>query len=180
MEYKCPNCGSVNKFPFEFINSHIEIGEEVIMECYKCHSSYKVPEGKFYFDKNGIASILSGPEFTNEALYKLKALTEKAKRERYSPDQFRAEIAVMAIPDRLLKVIIPTNPGEFWGFIAALLAAIALVVAKKSREKTIIINNYYGRGSGPKTKTKPNKNKSQERISEYKTRRNYRRDQRGK
>lgn len=140
MKATCTKCKrTFNSGAFQF--GQLAPGSHVIMRGNRvsciypgCDGFADLEDAEIKVTRDGVVKVLTGLALSDEKLFAFKALAEKAQEEKYSPDQFKAATASIGIPDNVFtRLVIPTNPGEFWTFIGVLIAGIGLYLHIKSQ-----------------------------------------------
>lgn len=104
-------------------------------KCPKCKSKARFLEGTFNFDTNGIATVLSAPQFTTEILDKIKGLLEQAQKRKITPEEFQKEVNNLPpLIRRIINLIIPKEPSAFWAMLGVLLMIINSLRPPKADE----------------------------------------------
>jgi hypothetical protein len=141
----CDNCGTIFPSGFAFGEGG---GATLIFNkagpCPNCGGLGTIPDGLYEFVGDTLNIVSS---WTPERIQRLVAGLETA---RNGPNPRAATEAVIAENEDLLEVasrlLIPRDAGEFWAFVAALLALLMLLSASQTdpnitvNEQTVIEN----------------------------------------
>jgi hypothetical protein len=101
------------------------------------------------FSKLAFAT-LTAASFPIYDLEKLKDLIKvKPNKSDISSERELVEVIKQEIPelDELTNLLVPTNAGEFYGFLSFLLALVTFIIVMRGSNKEpsqTIINNFYG------------------------------------
>lgn len=139
MDAQCPNCGEIFNSGFSGINAKNFSGH-VRTRCPNpdCRAVFTFLNGTYDFDEHGIATLLSGPEFTPDILIQLQELALATQRENLSAEQFKEKAeAISPIVGKLTRYINFNQPGIFLTWLNALLTVITLVIALKMQSPII-------------------------------------------
>ncbi len=166
----CPHCNKEVPVRAQ-ITGGINIDVRITsVSCPLCKGKIPLSKEFVHYDENGLATILSGAEFTPAVLTKLKDVTEQAKVNHYTPDQYRAE-AVKISPavaqlftstqfiDKFWKLAESPATGNFLNLLSFLIAAISLAIALKDRRKGSSKIDNIKRKKGYKSNYTPPKKK---------------------
>lgn len=140
----CTNrkCGLV----FDYLGINIKNSINVVIEnnrvtCPKCHSVAKLLDGKFNFDEDGLATLLSGPQITFEILTQLKLLAEKAIKEEYSAETFIEKAKSISPIFEFLNSFIPEDKKEFKNYFYTFLTGLILFLLSKVNDSEQNVTN---------------------------------------
>jgi hypothetical protein len=134
----CDKCGTIfpSGFAFEKGASATIVGSKS-GPCPNCGGMGSIPDGLYEFVGETLNIVSS---WTPERIQSLTAALETA---RNAPNPRAAAEAVIAENEDLLgiakKLLIPRDAGQFWGFVAALLALLALLNACQT-DPSITVN----------------------------------------
>jgi len=169
----CPNCKVRIKKPDLDIRGQSSELDFVFLKapCPICGTEVAVPYGSFKFDDKGVKTILNGPEFTTEILQKIQHVTEVAHKEKYTPEKYKQEIASIGVPDTFLKLVIPENASDFYGFLSFLATVIFGVLALRHTKGSTNNNLKSAKKINKQKKKKNNTKKSDSDM--HKLRRDY-------
>ena len=139
MLFYCPRCKHIFSGA-TFINTVASFSNNV-MRCPYC----KFPGGQslngtFSFDAEGAATLISGPEFTQEVLRQLEIFAIQAEKEKYSPEKVKTEIKKIH-PN--LSDFIPQTFGDVMAFLAFLVSVLTYLNESKNVTVNNTKNNYY-------------------------------------
>lgn len=120
----CDNCGTVfpSGFAFGPGASNIRMSGNKSGPCPKCGGMGSVPDGVYdtLGDTMNIVSTWSSDRIIR--------LVEGLEQARSAPDPLAATESVLAkepeVWDIASRLLVPTNPAEFWAFVAALFAIL--------------------------------------------------------
>lgn len=143
----CTNrkCGLV----FDSLGIDIKNSINVVIEnnrvtCPKCSSVAKLLDGTFNFDKDGLATLLSGPQITFEILTQLKLLAEKAIKDEYSTETFKEKAKSISPILEFLNSFIPEDKKEFRNYFYTFLTGLILFLLSEANDsEQNIKNNIY-------------------------------------
>ena len=103
--------------------------------CPKCNSKAQFLEGTFNFDENGIASVLSAPQFTFEILAKIRSLLEKVQEQQITPEEFHKSVDTLPLLiKRIINLIIPKESSGFWAMVGVLYMVINSLLGPDTHE----------------------------------------------
>lgn len=100
--------------------------------CPNCGNDVSYPNGTFSFDEKGIATLLSGPDFTREVLQELKNLTQQVKDQGLSLEEFKSRASAITPAAEGLAAYAPKNATELAGYLTFLLALILAFLTGES------------------------------------------------
>lgn len=123
----CDNCGTPFPSGFRFENSfHISLSGVMSSPCPKCGGIGHVPDGLFNFVGNTI-EILSAPGRTHAEYERLVSIVREGKSQKLEKDEISKKIKSEIPAFGALVDILPSNKNELYGFLAVLLAVLALL-----------------------------------------------------
>ncbi len=135
----CDDCGTIfaSGFVFDEGPSSGSFFGNKSGPCPNCGGMGSVPDGLYEFVGETLNIVSSwSPE-------RIQRLAEALETARNGPNPRAAAEAVIAENEDLLgianRLLVPRNAGEFWAFVAALLALFTLLSARQS-DQTIIVN----------------------------------------
>lgn len=144
----CPRCFYLfqsNAFDFQDVTVTLE---ENNVQCPNCGALANLPEGKFHFDKDGIARVLSVPDVSADDLVRLLQLTKTATQEKYTPDLFLSEAEKINPALSGLGVFAPKSFSDLMLFFGILVTLI-LGLLNEFRGKDPTVENHYHYYSSP-------------------------------
>jgi SEC-C motif len=123
----CDNCGTPFPSGFNFENSfHISLSGVTSSPCPKCGGIGHVPDGLFNFVGNTI-EILSAPGRTHAEYERLASIVQEGKSQKLEKDEISERIKSEAPAFGALVDILPSNKNELYGFLAVVIAVLALI-----------------------------------------------------
>jgi len=106
--------------------------------CPNCGGTGSIPDGLYEFVDETLNIVSTWPQ---ERIERLLVELQGAKSQ---PDPRAAAEAVIASDEDLVDVakrlLIPRDAGQFWAFVGALLAALALVTANRAESTIVNVN----------------------------------------
>jgi len=94
-------------------------------KCPKCNSKARFLDGTFNFDENGIASVLSAPQFTTEILTQIKSLLEQVQEKQITTEEFHKKVETLPpLIRKIINLIIPKESSGFWAMVGVLYMVI--------------------------------------------------------
>ena len=98
----CPTCKAEFRDPFFVRNATVTI-ENLDLRCANCNAVIPFESGTYAFDGDGLARLLSGPEFSPVVLQQLKHLVEQTKGAPETAENFvaAANAILPSLGDRL-------------------------------------------------------------------------------
>ena len=134
---KCTKCGNVFKSFIQGTDSEVYL--DIAYNCSKCGAMIPV-KGTFSWDDDGIIRLLSQDDITPDILRKLKDLSEKAQKEKYSADQFVEEAKeISPLLNFFDKYVKPKNAAEFHTFLSWFMAIIFSLIMKTEEKPSTVI-----------------------------------------
>jgi hypothetical protein len=163
---KCPNCGYEFPSPIQMANATNVTYSGNKTHCPNCTKEVLVApngrDGVYSFDRKGIATLLSGPQFTPDILSRLRVAAESAKATPEKVDDFikQANAIAPSLGDKFAVYLSdPANIVTFFTMLIALLTALITGVGafkQSSSEPATVINNYYYTVPNPLSQQKRN------------------------
>jgi len=131
---------------FQIINVPNVVMNNNYQECPYCGTMMRLEDGVFSFDEDGIATLLSDPEFTTDKLLQLHELALAAQRRKYSAEKFKEEAEKITPKAGLLALHTPKTFADmmaFYSFLSVLIFGIITAYQNsKDNSSTPIVNNY--------------------------------------
>jgi hypothetical protein len=123
----CDDCGSV--FPSGYVfggtgTAHVTGNKSG--PCPDCGGVGSVPDGIYHFRDETLHIVSTWPE------ERRKDLADKLAAAQQAQDRQAVEHALAQesdFRDLLLQLLVPTNAGEFWALVAAIIAALVFLHA---------------------------------------------------
>jgi len=134
----CDNCGTI--FPSGFFvegASQMTLVGNTAGPCPRCGGRGHIPDGVFNFIDSTI-EILSAPNRTIDELKRFAAIIGSAKERKATLEQVSEEVA-KEVPELsyLMSLLIPKSSGDFYGFLAFLLAVVQMLTGQDSNNDAI-------------------------------------------
>lgn len=154
----CRNCGAVFPSPIRLEPGvvNVRIAAPFRTTCPVCLADAYVVEGIFDFVADTLRIVTTwSPERTQRLVDAIEAAREQANPREAVEQVIGQEPELRSLAQRYL---IPRDPGQFWAFVAALLAAFGLLTGSAGESATINQQTVIERlcAAGP-TPTMPSK-----------------------
>jgi len=156
----CNSCGAIFASGLDFDNAaEVSLSGCTAGPCPHCGGMGRIPDGVFNFIGNTI-QILLAPQRTVDELSRLTQILHEARKKQQSTEAVTKKIREELPSLNRLTDLLPTDRNELYGFLALIVAVVALVTqfAQNKREPSgITINQvinqaYVGSGCPPDVK----------------------------